>query len=1045
MPTQKRLGWWAVAIGLVLCTTTAPAWAVDSDGDGVDDAVDVCNNTPPGTAVDAAGRPLGDVDQDCDTDMDDFALFQQGFTGPLITPISIETVAIGNPGNAGELSGQGAGGFGPDRICGAVDYVYDIGKFEVTAGQYTAFLNAVATTDTYGLYNPTMWSSDYGCKIQRSGSSGRYTYSVPADSANRPVNRVSWGDAARFANWLHNGQPTGAQDLSTTEDGSYFINGAMSDAELLAVVREPDATWVIPSEDEWYKAAYHKNDGVTGNYFEYPTSSDCVPSNNLIDPDPGNNATFWDNGYTIGSPYYRTEVGMHENSESPYGTFDQGGNVWEWNEEILDGWARSQRGGSFHGYGGSSYAYFLLASFRDQFVSPTGEDNATGFRVAKIPVSGPLGACCYSAGGCVVETEADCAGVWQGAGTSCDPNPCAASVVIETVPVGNPGNAGELSGEGAGGLGPDRICGAVDYVFEIGTFEVTAGQYAAFLNAVAATDTYDLYDAEMWWQEFGCKIERTGSSGSYTYSVAADWADRPVNYVSWGDAARFANWLHNGQPIGAQDISTTEDGSYFLNGAMGNAELLAVVREPDATWVVPSEDEWYKAAYHKNDGVTGHYWGYPMGSNAVPDNGNPGGDSGNSANFYDGDYAIGSPYWRTEVGEFQNSAGPYGTFDQGGNVWEWNEAVIESTRAARGGWVVDDVTWLHASNRSAYLPPTYDGGQLGFRVTKVSASGLLGACCYPTGVCIVGTEADCAGAWQGAGTNCDPNPCTAPVAIETVTIGNAGNVEDTRYETPGYGAVDYTYNIGKYEVTAGQYTAFLNAVAATDTYGVYKTNMWSHQRGCRIERIGAPGSYAYRVATDWANRPVNYVSWGDAARFANWLHNGQPTGMQDLTTTEDGSYFLNGAMTYEELLAVLREPDATWVIPSEDEWYKAAYHKNDGVTGNYWDYPIGSSLAPDNGNPGGDSGNSANFDDGDFTIGSPYWRTEVGYFGLSDSPYGTFDQGGNVSEWTEAVWYATYRVWRGGSFLNSGHVLRADFRLHGVEDAFIGFRLCEMP
>ena len=53
-----------------------------------------------------------------------------------------------------------------------------------------------------------------------------------------------------------------------------------------------------------------------------------------IDPDPGNNATFkfdsgTDDGLTIGSPYYRTGVGAHENSESPYGTFDQGGNVWE--------------------------------------------------------------------------------------------------------------------------------------------------------------------------------------------------------------------------------------------------------------------------------------------------------------------------------------------------------------------------------------------------------------------------------------------------------------------------------------------------------------------------------------------------------------------------------------------------------------------------------------------------------------------------------------------------------------------------------------------
>ena len=52
------------------------------------------------------------------------------------------------------------------------------------------------------------------------------------------------------------------------------------------------------------------------------------------------------------------------------------------------------------------------------------------------------------------------------------------------------------------------------------------------------------------------------------------------------------------------------------------------------------------------------------------------------------------------------------------------------------------------------------------------------------------------------------------VTIDPVPVGNPGNAGDTRYETPGYGAVGYEYQIGKYEVTAGQYTDFLNAVAA---------------------------------------------------------------------------------------------------------------------------------------------------------------------------------------------------------------------------------------
>ena len=284
--------------------------------------------------------------------------------------IDIETVSVGNAGNAADST-----------TYGTVSYEYNIGKYEVTAGQYTAFLNAVAATDTYGLYNASMSSDPYGCQITQNGASGSYTYDfsgrpsgTEADWEDRPVNFVSFGDAARFANWLHNGQPTGAQNQSTTENGAYDLRWDLS-----VMPREADWTWAITSEDEWYKAAYHKNDGVTGNYYNYATSNDSTPSNDLINPDPGNNATFYQSlGYTIGSPYYRTEVGAHENSESPYGTFDQGGNVWEWNEATQSGLYRGARGASFGDVGEQQASDRLLRA-------PANEGYGFGFRVAEVP------------------------------------------------------------------------------------------------------------------------------------------------------------------------------------------------------------------------------------------------------------------------------------------------------------------------------------------------------------------------------------------------------------------------------------------------------------------------------------------------------------------------------------------------------------------------------------------------------------------------------------------------------------------------------------
>ena len=309
-----------------------------------------------------------------------------GLLAGTASAVVIATVPVGNPGNAGELSGSGAGGSGPDRICGAVAYDYRIGTHEVTAGQYTEFLNKVGGVDTYGLYNTDMARTDYGSGITRSGGGtvgDPYTYTVASSHVNRPVNFVSYWDSCRFANWMNNGQLSGAQGASTTERGTYTLDGYNGQGGR-TIQRNANWKWAVTSEDEWYKAAYHKNDGVTGNYFDYPTSSDTAPGRDMADVS-GNNANYYTGSgpYPIDSPYYTTVVGEFQNSDSPYGTFDQGGNVWEWNEAVVyegDTWShRGLRGGSFHNYDDT-----LHASFRYDF-DPTGEYSFFGFRVSEVP------------------------------------------------------------------------------------------------------------------------------------------------------------------------------------------------------------------------------------------------------------------------------------------------------------------------------------------------------------------------------------------------------------------------------------------------------------------------------------------------------------------------------------------------------------------------------------------------------------------------------------------------------------------------------------
>jgi formylglycine-generating enzyme required for sulfatase activity len=294
-------------------------------------------------------------------------------------------VTVGNPGNAGKWVGESYGGVNSDRISGAVDYVYCMGKFEVTAGQYCAFLNAVAADDTYGLYTTNM-SDPYtsppenilgpGCNIQRNGSPGNYTYSVASDWANRPVNFVNWGDAARFCNWLTNGQPTGTQNLGTTEDGAYYLNGGTSMNELPYVTRKANARYVIPTEDEWFKAGYYKGGSTNAGYWDYPTSSDAVPGRDMADAS-GNNTNY--SPYPIDNGKCTTLVGEFQNSASPYGTFDQGGNVEEWTEEITNQVYRGSRGG----------AWLIDASDQRAVVRggrwPVDEVGWLGFRIAEVP------------------------------------------------------------------------------------------------------------------------------------------------------------------------------------------------------------------------------------------------------------------------------------------------------------------------------------------------------------------------------------------------------------------------------------------------------------------------------------------------------------------------------------------------------------------------------------------------------------------------------------------------------------------------------------
>jgi formylglycine-generating enzyme required for sulfatase activity len=272
--------------------------------------------------------------------------------------------------------------------------------------------------------------------------------------------------------------------------------------------------------------------------------------------------------------------------------------------------------------------------------------------------------------------------------------PCAAQAAVpETVPVGDAGNKADATG-----------FGAVAYEYRIGKYEVTNAEYCEFLNAVAKTDTHQLYDGRMGGTDdrsgeaYG-GITRSGDSGSYTYAVKEGMGKKPVGYITVESAFRYVNWLTNGQGKG-----DTEKGPYDLVAGVKVPDHAALAKANKTTWVVASENEWYKAAYYdpKKAGGAG-YWPFPAKSDTAP-----------SANLN-----TNAP---SEGGSYKNAVSAYGTYDQGGNSWEYNDNQSGNKWGLRGGsWYINDnENYMRSTIRYDVLSAKWP--HYGFRVVALGGA-----------------------------------------------------------------------------------------------------------------------------------------------------------------------------------------------------------------------------------------------------------------------------------------------------------------------------------
>ena len=214
--------------------------------------------------------------------------------------------------------------------------------------------------------------------------------------------------------------------------------------------------------------------------------------------------------------------------------------------------------------------------------------------------------------------------------------------------------------------------------------------------------------------------------------------------------------------------------------------------------------------------------------------------------------------------------------------------------------------------------------------------------------------------------------------IPCVTIDSPGNDPETSINPEtglldSFGAVDYIYRIGQFEVTEG-------AVRAANA---------------QSELDGSPLNITLDDRDD-DNTPATSLNWFEAARFVNYLNTSSGSAPAykfddsgNFELHEEGDSGFNPDNRF-------RNSQARYFLPSVDEWYKAAYY--DPVTETYFDYPTASDEQPIPIASGTAPGTSV-FSGNNVLLPNPAPVTLAG----GASPFGTIGQGGNVAEWEETT------------------------------------------
>lgn len=796
---------------------------------------------------------------------------------------------------------------------GSVNYSYLISQYPVTAKEMASFFNSIGKS-LVDLYQLLFHSQDgYSNNIQYNETSKKYECKNP----NYPA-VVTWTTAARYCNWLHNKKietPLGFQD------GAYDLRVTSTQ---LDYIKRPNANYWIPSIDEWHKAVYYKGDGIDSGYYKYPFQNDNKPlqSNSI---DTVGNAVFVkyknigttlikkDENRNYGDKYYTEEE--HKNKPTNI-TCPNAAKYCNWLHNRVDG-INDFTKGAYSIYGNSrvliknANARYWIPSLDEWYKAAYYDSkNKKYWNYATQNDTNPE----YSVDShywIPDESEWYKAAYFNGLTNTYYKYATQSNTLPSGITgIDNYGNGPirRIELDDFGKLIYKKSCDSetlpydiVHYDYNIARYPVTNSQYVQFLNQndPSGINLYNLYSNIMN-DRLSIKLDEQAAYGN-KYSVYNHMDNKPVVGIDWYKAARYCNWMHNKDSnfLFSNLMPSTEYGVYNILGKNRNEIICNELNNSNNTANIGFFTRWIENEFSEN--------------------------------------RLAGP---TSVGT-NGQASYYGTYDQHGNIAELVDGSVSSdndyiymtdwVRLMGGSWKDVDLTnYWKIFSRTEYA------NHIGFRLSSIN------------------------------------NPINFS---NFVKVGDIGNVKDSINQL---GSVNYEYNIMEKEFTNDEYVTFLNNIDPSGlasnpdhfsnlaVSGLYKIEMTEGYRGGILLDNSANLGFKYKTKDNMGNKPVNYVSWFDAARVCNWLHNGGKPSSSSLSGVYNIS--LNNSLTY------IKSNDANYWISTKSEWYKAAFYdptKNKN-TGGYWKYATqsDSQIFPVIANSTGDCITESDF----------YFNTDANYW-----------------------------------------------------------------